>query len=320
MNTGDLQSYIPMLRSDPLSRMAVLSMPEDSLAVLPILQEQSDLDPMQDSFSRCAPSSYVHRADPRSDVPYSPSVVVSLSDISPSLKNLQDLLFLPGFHSPTLALLYCPMQTWSGRYRSAKDTFCLEIRTFDLSSGGSYPLLTSVAGLPSDSLYLLACPAELGGVILITSTGVVHIDQSGRVVGAGVNAWWDHVTLLKADKSSEGRKLSLEGSKCVFVAERDMLLVLQNGDVHQVRFEMDGRAVGTIKVDEQSSSVPPPSSLVLAGDRALFIASSEGDSLLAKVDMVRKMNGVNEDAKADVKPAEMEVDWDEGVSMKKQAS
>ena len=52
MNTGDLQNYVPMLRSDPLSRMAVLSLPEDSLAVLPILQEQTELDPAQETFSR----------------------------------------------------------------------------------------------------------------------------------------------------------------------------------------------------------------------------------------------------------------------------
>jgi cleavage and polyadenylation specificity factor subunit 1 len=248
-----------------------------------------------------------------SDVPYSPSVVLSLSDISPSLKNLHDLLFLPGFHSPTLALLYNPMHTWSGRYSSAKDTFCFEIRTFDLSSGGSYPLLTSVTGLPSDSLYLVACPAELGGVVVVTSTGVIHIDQSGRVVGAGVNAWWEYASSLKADKSSESRRLSLEGSKCVFVAERDMLLVLQNGDVHQLRFEMEGRAVGTIKVDEQSSSVPPPSSVIIAGDRALFVGSSDGNALLARVDLMRKASAVNGDSQPEMNSLEMEVDWDEGA-------
>ncbi|WWD21338.1 protein CFT1 [Kwoniella shandongensis] len=298
MNTGDLQSYVPMLRTDPLSRIAILSLPEDSLAVLPVLQEQSDLDPLQDGYTR--------------DMPYSPSFVLSLSDVSPTVKNIQDLLFLPGFHSPTLALLYSPTHTWSGRYQSVKDNYCLEVRTFDPSSGSSYPLLTSVTGLPSDSLYLVACPAELGGVVLITTTGVVHIDQSGRTVGARVNAWWDYVTDLRSDKTSEDRKLSLEGSRSVFVAERDMLLVLQNGDVHQVRFEMEGRAVGTIKVDEQSSTVPPPSSVVVAGDRAVFVGCAEGDSVLARVNMVREaleVNGTNGDEKKD----EMDVDWDEDL-------
>lgn len=150
--------------------------------------------------------------------------------------------------------------------------------------------------------------------MLVTSTGLVHIDQSGRVVGAGVNAWWEYATSLKTNKTAEARKLSLDGSKCVFVAERDMLLVLHNGDVHQVRFEMDGRAVGTIKVDEQSSSVPPPSSVIVAGDRAVFVGSTEGDSLLAKVDMVRDTFPVNGDAKPDTTAHEMEVDWDEGMS------
>ncbi|WVF65469.1 protein CFT1 [Kwoniella sp. CBS 6097] len=295
MNTGDFQSYVPLLRTDPLSRMALLSLPEDSLAVLPVLQEQTEFDALE-GFAR--------------DVPYSPSFVLSLSDVSPTLKNLQDFLFLSGFHSPTLALLYSPLYTWSGRYQSVKDNYSFEIRTLDLSSGGSYPLLTSVNNLPSDSLYLVGCPAELGGVVLITSTGIVHIDQSGRVVGAGVNAWWDYATNLKGDHSSQNRKLSLEGSRCVFVAERDMLLILQNGDVHQVRFEMDGRAVGTIKVDESSSSVPPPSSVVVAGHNAVFVGCAEGDSLLAKVDVKREalpIEGIKEEKD------EMDVDWDEDL-------
>jgi cleavage and polyadenylation specificity factor subunit 1 len=90
-----------------------------------------------------------------------------------------------------------------------------------------------------------------------------------------------------------------------------MLLVLQNGDVHQVRFEMDGRVVGTIKVDKQSSSVPPPSSVVVTGDRALFVGSAEGDSLLAKVDVVRE--AAVQESKVEEKTYDMEVDYDEGL-------
>ena len=201
------------------------------------------------------------------------------------------------------------MQTWSGRYRTAKDTFVLELRTIDLSSGGSYPLLSTVTGLPSDSLYLVACPPGVGGVVVVTSTGIVHVEQSGKVTGTAVNAWWEYSTAIKADKSGEDRRLSLDGSKCVFVTERDMLLVLQNGDVHQVRFEMDGRSVGAIKVDEQSSEVPPPSSVVIAGDKALFIGSAEGDSLLAKVEALQDMITLEVS-----KPQEdIEMDWDEDL-------
>lgn len=52
MVNGDLQGYVPRLRSDPLSRLAILTLPEDSLAILPILQEQSELDPTQDNYSQ----------------------------------------------------------------------------------------------------------------------------------------------------------------------------------------------------------------------------------------------------------------------------
>jgi cleavage and polyadenylation specificity factor subunit 1 len=52
MVNGDLQGYVPLLRSDPLSRVAILTLPEDALAVLPVLQEQSELDAMQDNFPK----------------------------------------------------------------------------------------------------------------------------------------------------------------------------------------------------------------------------------------------------------------------------
>lgn len=246
------------------------------------------------------------------DVPYSPSFVIPLSDVSPSLRNLKDLTFLPGFHSPTLAFLFSPTYTWAGRYGSSRDNFCLEVRTIDFSSGGTYPLLTSISSLPSDCLYLVPCPSGLGGIVIITATGVLHIDQSGRTIGCAVNAWWSYATSMKSAGSSEDRKLSLGGSKAVFVTERDMLLVLQNGNVHQVRFEMDGRAVGNIKVDEQSSEVPPPSEVIVAGEKAVFVASAEGDSWLAKVNVVRETVEVSVDKQE--KPYDMEVDYDEGVS------
>lgn len=51
MLAGDLSVYIPILRTDPLSRLAVLTLPDDSLAVLPILQEQGELDPL-DAYPR----------------------------------------------------------------------------------------------------------------------------------------------------------------------------------------------------------------------------------------------------------------------------
>lgn len=65
MITGDLSVYVPRLRTDPLSRLAVLTLPDDSLAVLPILHEQSELE-LSEVYPRCVhesanvPCSLVH--------------------------------------------------------------------------------------------------------------------------------------------------------------------------------------------------------------------------------------------------------------------
>ena len=55
MTTGDMTVYEPILRSDPLSRLALLTLPDDSLAVLPLSQDQSELDPL-DAYPRYIPS------------------------------------------------------------------------------------------------------------------------------------------------------------------------------------------------------------------------------------------------------------------------
>lgn len=231
-----------------------------------------------------------------------------MTDVSPLIKNLADLVFLTGYNSPTLAILYTPTQTWAGRYQSSKDTYILEIRTMDLSSG-SYPLLTRVDALPSDTLYIVPCPRELGGVVLVTTTGIIHVDQGGRVVCTSVNAWWGYTTNRARDRSYESRKLTLEGSRATFVGDKDMLLVLATGRAHQVRMTMDGRAVGSIVIEEEVGILPPPSSISRLGTDKVFVGSPEGDSVMYETQMVRE----KVDQAEEKKPAiDMELDYDDG--------
>jgi cleavage and polyadenylation specificity factor subunit 1 len=49
----------------------------------------------------------------RREIPYSPSYVVQLSDLDTKINNVKDLTFLPGFHSPTIAVLYENLQSWA---------------------------------------------------------------------------------------------------------------------------------------------------------------------------------------------------------------
>jgi cleavage and polyadenylation specificity factor subunit 1 len=218
-----------------------------------------------------------------------------------SVKNLRDFTFLPGFNTPTLAMLFSPHQTWAGRYGALRDTFQLEIRTFDAAAG--YPLLTSVKGLPADCLYMVTAPADIGGVIVVTETGIIHVDQAGRIAASSVSGWWRHVTMLRANNTADIMKMSLLGSKAAFV-EKELVLVLADGSAYQVKLEMDGRAVGSILVQPKMALLPPPSSICVQG-HAMFVGCAEGDSVLYNVDLVR--DSLKEDVKPDI---EMDADED----------
>ena len=159
-------------------------------------------------------------------------------------------------------------------------------------------------GLPADCLYMVTAPADIGGVVIVTETGIIHVDQAGRIAAAAVSGWWRHVTLLRADVRGEYLKLSLQGSKGAFV-EKELVLVLADGSAHQVKLEMDGRAVGAIVVQERSAVVPPPANISVLR-QAMFVGCAEGDSVLYNVDLVRdQVKG--EDVKPDV---EMDADDD----------
>ena len=120
----DASLFSSMLRSDPLSRCAALLLPKDSIAVLPFYQTQVDLDVMeQDTQSRYVESPYNNHAFDyihvinfyRRDIPYSPSFILDFAaDVDERIRHVIDFVFLPGFHSPTIAVLFQRQQTWTG--------------------------------------------------------------------------------------------------------------------------------------------------------------------------------------------------------------
>lgn len=242
-----------------------------------------------------------------------------MADVSPSLRNLTDIHFLPGFHSPTVAFLYAPVQTWAGRLHTARDTFVVEIRTFDLSSNSSYPLLTKAEGLPSDSLYMVPAPKDLGGVVVVTTSGIIHVDQTGNRVATSVNGWFSHTSRNAHNRDSERLGLTLEGSRSIFISEKDMLLTLVTGRVHHVRFVIDGRTVSKVVVEPEAQGmrVPCPSSFASSGisktttedGETLFVGCAEGDSALLRARLIpREEEGGAPQPEAD----RMEVDDEDG--------
>ncbi len=106
------------MRVDPLSRCAALSLPHESVAILPLYQSQVELDALEQEngiryvVGRSTPalSDSVTR-----EVPYSQSFVLDFSqEVDVKIRNIADFVFLPGFNNVTLAILYQEQQTWTG--------------------------------------------------------------------------------------------------------------------------------------------------------------------------------------------------------------
>jgi cleavage and polyadenylation specificity factor subunit 1 len=63
--------------------------------------------------------------EPNSDLPYSPSFLVEYATIDERIRNVVDQVFLPGFNTPTIAVLFQPEQTWTGWVNSVLNQLLL---------------------------------------------------------------------------------------------------------------------------------------------------------------------------------------------------
>ncbi|GAA5901725.1 hypothetical protein JCM8208_003569 [Rhodotorula glutinis] len=224
-----------MVAVDPSSRLACMLLPTNSggdatLALLPFFADDLDLEGLgmdQDAWE--------DQQGKGGSIPYAPSHLVPLASLTapsqsataalttasrsstlpsaqastasnaflpgapPPVRNVVSMAFLPGFTEPTLALLYAPEWTWSGRLEHLAHNYLVSLVTLttttsttSTSSGGASTRATVISTsppLPYSCQSLTACPAAVGGVLLTTANGLLHLDQSGRVVAAPANGW-----------------------------------------------------------------------------------------------------------------------------------
>ncbi|KAI0088958.1 CPSF A subunit region-domain-containing protein [Irpex rosettiformis] len=262
----------PELRNDPLSRCAALMLPKDSLAILPFYQSQAELDVMeQETQVR--------------DVPYSASFILDLTaDVDERIRHVIDFVFLPGFTSPTIAVLFQDPQTWTSRLREYKDTVGLFVFTLDLVTHNC-PTITTVENLPYDSLFLVPCPATLGGVIVVTSNSLIHVSQIGRRTVLPMNGWLSRVsdaTFPTLSGEALNRDLKLEGACATFVEDKTLYLVLKDGTVYPIEVVAEGRTVSELTIGAPIARTTIPSVVRCVPTEHLFIGSMVGPSVLLK--------------------------------------
>jgi cleavage and polyadenylation specificity factor subunit 1 len=286
-----LGHYVNFLAADPGSRCAALKFGARNVAILPFRQADEDIDmgDWDEELDGPRPpkdlsSAVINGASNIEDTPYSPSFVLRLSNLDPSLLHPVHLAFLHEYREPTFGILASTASASNSLGR--KDHFVYMVFTLDLHQKASTTIL-SVAGLPQDLFRVVPLPAPVGGALLIGSNELIHIDQSGKPNGVAVNPMAKQCTSFGLVDQSD-LNLRLEGCAIdVLTADLgELLIILNDGRMAVVTFRIDGRTVSglELKVLPESSggSVVPGrvSTLSRVGRNAMFAGLEEGDSVL----------------------------------------
>jgi cleavage and polyadenylation specificity factor subunit 1 len=243
----------------------------DVYAILPLRQPDDDID---------------DTVDANSEKLYYPSFVVKASQLEETIAHVLDEAFLHEYREPTLAILYSATRTSTGLLDHRKDTVTLLALTLDLQQRASTTIF-SVQGLPYDIFRVIALPAPVGGLLLVGTNEIIHIDQAGRTTAIGVNIYAKTSTLFPMTHRPE-LKLKLEGAVPVPLGNEDgdVLLALRDGTFTRLRFIRDGRNVTDIELEKaEIASIPGVgiagfSCAIPLDSSRVFLGSMTGDSVL----------------------------------------
>ena len=225
-----------------------------------------------------------------------------------------------GMHESTSPCIFLTRASIS-RLREYKDTVGLIVFTLDLVTHNC-PTITTVENLPYDSLFLVPCPAALGGVIIVTSNSLVHVSQIGRRTVLPVNGWLSRVsdaTFTALSSDALQRDLKLEGACATFVEEKTLYLVLKDGTVYPVEIVAEGRTVSELSIAAPVAQTTIPSVVRCIPSEHVFIGSMVGPSVLLKTNKV-EVELREEDVEMNTAPASvvdnpdtMDFDDDDGA-------
>jgi cleavage and polyadenylation specificity factor subunit 1 len=164
----------------------------------------------------------------------------------------------------------------------------LYIFTLDLVSR-TYPTITKVDGLPYDCFSLIPCSSALGGVVILTSNAVIHVDQATRRVALPVNGWQPRVSDMSTlPTPMDMHELRLEGARMAFVEERTLFVVLVDGTIVPFEFVIDGKVVSRLVIGNALAQTAPPMVVRKAQGEHLFVGSMVGPSVLLRTASVEE--------------------------------
>lgn len=170
-------------------------------------------------------------------------------------------------------------------------------------------------GLPYDCISLLPCAASLGGIVILTSNALIHVDQAARRVALPVNGWAARVSDMPMLPLENNLELTLEGSCLVFSDEKTFFVILKDGMIHPVEILSDGRTVSKLILSPALAQTTIPSTAVQLDNGLLFVGSTVGPSVLLKTYRTEEelpSGGEEHTTPAAVVDTHMDIDDDDG--------
>ncbi|KUJ24329.1 uncharacterized protein LY89DRAFT_604897 [Mollisia scopiformis] len=287
-----LKDCVNYISADPGSRCAALKFGARNLAILPFKQDEEDvnMDDWDEDLDGPKPadksSKTANGIAGTGDTPYGSSFVLRLPTLDPNLINPIHLSFIYEYREPTFGILASNTSPASSLLFERKDYLTYMVFTLDLHQKASTTIL-SVTGLPYDLTEIIPIPAPVGGVLLVGSNELIHVDQAGKANGVAVNLFAKQCTSFGlADQSELGMRL--EGCKIeqLSIQNGEMLILLQSGELGIISFRMDGRSVSGLNVRrvsiEAGGSVlcGRTSTISPLGQNAFFVGSESTDSVV----------------------------------------
>ncbi|BGP09960.1 mRNA cleavage and polyadenylation factor subunit [Rhodotorula toruloides] len=253
----------------------------------------------------------------------------------PPIRNVASMSFLPGFTEPTLAILYAPEQSWAGRVEHLQTNFLVSLVTLspalkrDPAENGTDEepptravVISTSPSLPYTAVSLHPTPypsaLPLGGTLVLTANSILHVDQSGRIVGVKANHWaardWPAGPTARKpagmedearlDPSLGEKGEGLEGATIEFLSPVSpasdaeevprALVWCRSGAVLELSFTLTGRAVSALKLEKiaEAGLVAGGGSSVLrrlegggegeGREGAVFVGSETGSSAVVR--------------------------------------
>lgn len=199
------------------------------------------------------------------------SFIVEASQLSEEIGDIIDLQFLFNYRTPTIAIISQKKETWAGLLPSVKDNVTFTVLSLDLANRAATVVLR-VENLPYDIEKIIPLPSPLSGSLLVGCNELIHVDGGGITRRIAVNQYASLITTsIKSYVDQTEKNLKLEGcSISPLPNESKLLLALRTGQIYYILFDVDGRTIKKMVVEDVDKSQYPDITVVRPGPVAVL--------------------------------------------------